>query len=550
MQIQTQTPIKDTLYDRLFQSADKKQIGTKIKVTPFHEWVKESKITVEGRPFNYEKREYLKPVYRDDHAFTVHMKASQGGFTLWAMLRTIYKSRFKNIRGALYLFPSRTDVSDFAKGRVDPLIDENPDNIGQWIRDTDATNIKKIWNSFLYLRGMKSRVGLKSIPVDLVVFDELDEAHQSMIDMAMERMAASDDGGEVIMLSNPTLPDYGIDKVFQSTDENFWLLKCSRCNEWHNLVDEFPGCFVTKRNGDVIRACVKCGKELNPARGQYVAKRPDITDKRGYHYSQLYSQFPASSPDKILHQFKTTNNMREFYNLKIGVPYVEAENRLSIEEILALCGDEGIASSDPGPCSMGVDQNKGLHVVIGKDTNVNSLQISEVMKLTAARGERLSVNGKIIHLGIYKDWEELDGLMKNFNVSRCVVDAMPEMRNARAFASRFPGRIFLCYYRDFQKGNYKWNEEDLTVSCNRTESLDASHREIQLANIILPKECDIVKTFANHLHNVAKKIEEDEDSGSKRYVYVKLGEDHFRHAQNYEVMARQYTLDLAFPWMQ
>jgi hypothetical protein len=190
--------------------------------------------------------------------------------------------------------------------------------------------------------------------------------------------------------------------------------------------------------------------------------------------------------------------MREFYNLQIGVPYVEAENRLSIEEILALCSDYGIASSDPGPCSMGVDQNKGLHTVIGKKDDAHS--------------------GKIIYLSIHKDWEELDGLMKNFHVSRCVVDAMPEMRNARAFASRFPGRVFLNYYRDFQKGHYKWNEEDWTVACNRTESLDASHREVQIGNIggiILPKQCEIVELFAKHLHNVAKKIEEDEVRRSK-----------------------------------
>jgi len=37
-----------------------------------------------------------------------------------------------------------------------------------------------------------------------------------------------------------------------------------------------------------------------------------------------------------------------------------------------------------------------------------------------------------------------------------------------------------------------------------------------------------------------KKIQEDEDSGQKRYVYVKLGPDHFRHAFNYECMARSF----------
>jgi hypothetical protein len=49
------------------------------------------------------------------------------------------------------------------------------------------------------------------------------------------------------------------------------------------------------------------------------------------------------------------------------------------------------------------------------------------------------------------------------------------------------------------------------------------------------------------MHNVAKRLEEDEETGSKRYVYVKLGPDHFRHAFNYEAMARQSAPDLLFP---
>ena len=168
---------------------------------------------------------------------------------------------------------------------------------------------------------------------------------------------------------------------------------------------------------------------------------------------------------------------------------------------------------------MGIDQGKDLHAVIGK--------------------KHAQKGAQIVHVGIYKDWEEpSDRLMKNFNVSRCVVDALPETRNARAFAERFSGRVFLNYYNEHQKGHYAWNEKELIVSCNRTESLDASHREIMDAQIILPKESEIIREFANQLHNVAKRLEENAETGSKRYVYVKLGTDHFRHAFNYEAMAR------------
>jgi hypothetical protein len=123
---------------------------------------------------------------------------------------------------------------------------------------------------------------------------------------------------------------------------------------------------------------------------------------------------------------------------------------------------------------------------------------------------------KIIHLGIYRDWEELDRLMRNFHVSRAVVDALPETRNARAFAERHKGRVFLNYYNERQKGHYSWNEKELIVQCNRTESMVASHREIRDGSINLPKECEVTRTFAEHMHNAAKRLEEDEETGSKR----------------------------------
>ncbi len=86
----------------------------------------------------------------------------------------------------------------------------------------------------------------------------------------------------------------------------------------------------------------------------------------------------------------------------------------------------------------------------------------------------------------------------------------------------------------------------MTVACNRTESLDASHNEIMAASIGLPRESDVIREFAKHLHNTAKKIQEDPETGSKRYVYVRLGPDHFRHAFNYEAIARQYGAGSAF----
>ncbi len=528
--MQTETFVKEDLYDKLFQTVGVKKGDLQMKVPSFYKWASGSNLLIGRKQFTWDKHEYLRLPYRDDHPFTVEMKAVQMGLTTKAMLKVIYRARFKKYEGILYFFPSRTDVSDLSRARFGPLAKNNPEEIGNFVADTDQTNLKMIANTPVYFRGMKSAIAVQSAPGDVIIFDELDLATQSMVDVAMDRLDHAEGGGEITMLSKPSMPDYGIHRAFLQTDQRYWLLKCSRCRESHNLVDEFPNCFVRKKTGDVIRACVKCGKELNPAKGEWVAKKPQITDKRGYQFSQLYSQYPRAAPAELLKKFEETRYMKNFYNQKIGIPYIEAENRLSEEQVLALCGSEPILSYDKGPCSMGVDQGKDLHVIIGKRTE--------------------NYKGKIVHVGIYKDWKELDSLMSNFNVSRCVVDAMPETRNAREFSNRFQGRIFLGYYRDFQKGEPRWDEQELQVSCNRTESLDASHNEFLFNEILLPKRCDMLEIFAKHMHNVGKDYKEDEETGSKRAVYVKLGEDHFRHSFNYEVMARHYVADLMFPELQ
>lgn len=507
--------VADMLIKRMTEDAKSYVISEK-PPKPFHEWVKG--VTLDGRQFTYDRHEYLMQPYTDFHPHQAEMKSTQMGLTSKAMLRCMYGSRYGHYRGILYLFPSKSDVTDFSKGRISALIEDNPE-IDSWIRETDAANIKRIWNTFLYLRGMKSRVGLKSVPADLLVFDELDEAPQKAVDMAYERLAHSE-FKEQLKLSNPTLPDYGIDKVFQLSDQQYWLIKCDKCNHYTDLVGLFPKKpnedvpVLIRVKGRVIRACEKCHAELNPSNGQWVAKYPNNTDIRGYQYSQLWSHFV--NPAEILHIYRTTDNITDLYNLKIGVGYVEAENRLSIQDVLRLCSDYRIQSADDGPCTMGVDQNKGIHVVIGK-------------------------RDRLLHLGIYKDWEDLYPLMRTFNVKRCVVDALPETRAARKFADKFKGKVWLNYYNIHQKGAYAWNDKEFIVSCNRTESMDASHNQILKGKVIFPSvQSDMVQTFAEQLHNVAKKLEEDEETGSKRYVWIKLGPDHFRHAFNYETMARQF----------
>jgi hypothetical protein len=520
--------IKRAAFDRLLSSIDTRFGGT-AQSTDIITWAEE--LLLDGRPFSLSGHEYQCDMLKETAPRQVFLKGAQVGITSITMLKTLFgllNSLYS--QGVLYLFPSRGDVQDFGRGRFNPLINDNFE-IAKFVQDTDAQTIKRIGKSMLYMRGARStaKVGgmkrsasaLKSIPVDRVVFDERDEMADDMVDLALERMSHSSIKEEV-HLSTPTIPDYGVDKLFQQSDQRHWFIKCPKCGGDTCLELEFPGCLEETSDGQVIRLCQRCkNSEIHPKDGRWVPLHPDKEkDLVGWRISQLNSMFV--DPGKILSLYRSppNGNLTEVMNSKLAQAHIAAENRLTVSEVLELCGEGPIATEDKDPCYMGVDVGKLLHVVIGKRHREKA--------------------GQIVYIGIVESFNDLNSLMKRFRIVRAVIDALPETRKAREFADQHPGKVFLCYYQEHQKGGYRWNEKELTVSANRTEALDASHAELAQEQVFLPAECEVIHEFARQCANIARVLQTDPETGSSRYVYLKTGEDHYRHSQSYECIARNY----------
>jgi hypothetical protein len=461
--------------------------------------------------------------YFDDHPNQAHEKCTQMGISTAAILKVIHHSIFLFPLGTIYFFPTDTDVRDFSKGRVNPIIRQN-ECIRQVTDDTDEVGLKKVGKSFIYFRGMKSKVAMKSVPADMIVIDEKDETDPTSCGMARKRLSASEFKYEYY-LSNPTIPNYGIDKDFQESDQRYWLVKCDHCGNWNCLEDsvsdsdapELPRCLVKVSNDEAYVGCLKCGKRIDVDNGEWVAKMPSKDRIHGYHYSQLFS--PTVKPIEIVREFEDARRdgkMANFMNLTLGMPYVTAKQKLEVESILSLCDPDFPRDPFAGGCVfMGCDQGSDLHVSFKR---------------------KVSDSRILSWFAWHRDFSELDQYMPK--VTKCVIDALPETRSARAFADRWKGKVFLNFYNEHQKGKAAWNEEKMIVQENRTESLDASHfNYVEKRNVLPPRSPEMEKV-AKQLSNIAKKLEEDED-GSKRYVWVKLGADHYRHADNYSVVAME-----------
>jgi hypothetical protein len=168
---------------------------------------------------------------------------------------------------------------------------------------------------------------------------------------------------------------------------------------------------------------------------------------------------------------------------------------------------------------MGVDTGKELHVVV--------LRPTEGDESTQA----------VVHLGAYHEFGELDGLLRKYHVDRCVIDGLPETHATREFAQRHRGTVYMNFFNEHQRGAPSWDSVMQIVQVNRTEALDVSRAAVRERKLVLPPRSRLIEEFAAHLACDAKVLDEDAETGIKKYRYVRTGTNHYSLAFTYAWLA-------------
>jgi len=513
---------------KIANMSEEQAMGLLHVASPFH-WITDNNLQLATGPYEIKQHEYQIGWLEEDAPQQCFIKGAQIGASEINVLKTLHghvHGRYN--QGSLYLFPTRDDVKDFSKSRFDPLIESNP-FIGAYVKNTDSQNIKKVGQGFLYLRGARStkNVGgtkksssqLKSISVDRVVFDEFDEMEETMIELAQYRVSHSKIK-ELIYLGTPTIPDYGIDRMYQNSDQRVWMVECPACGKEASLDLEFPNSLRRRLDGTVYRACIHCTAEVHPSKGRWVAQYPNKSkDLVGWWISQLNSLYV--DPTLILNKYEDPpyGNLSEVMNSTLGRAYIPAENRLTHAEVYACCGDDPMVNKHEGPCCMGVDVGSSLHVVIAQRLSRRTL--------------------KVIKIGRYSSFNDLHDLARDFNVKSAVIDLFPEKRKVVEFQKAENFSVFGCNYVETRTGQIAWDEKDHIIKGNRTEICDMTHDLVSNpGGMVIPRRNTEVDEFVKEVCNIAKVLDEDPDTGSKTFRYKKLSvNDHYRHALNYALLA-------------
>lgn len=499
------------------------------------------------RPFDIAHHLYLKGIYSCTAKEIVVQKGSQLGISEWLISYAIHVAdqRAGNI---LYVLPTSNDTSDFSTSRLGPALEASSylssiiiDGSGQGgMRGSDRITLKRIRDRFLYFRG--SQVGvdgkasaLKSVPIDCVIFDEVDELDPRAPAIAKKRLGhAKEDVNVVLWVSTPSYPGVGIHEQFLESSQQKWFVKCDHCGERQSLEIEQvifewddlgkPAEWYGKDEGRAWVACKNCSRELNrTGDGEWVAEYPE-REKVGFHLSKLHS---AQNPlIQVVKDLDTVNpdKLREAYNQQLGLPYTPRGGSLDSERLDACRREYGHGPDYRKTCYMGIDVGaRVLHVVI---RTLADFETNETKQLYA--GETT--------------WEHLPNLIKIYRPRVICCDALPETTKAREFQNSYPrNMVWLCYFPNFVQGSKKeenmvWNPKERTVLLDRTRVIDDTLAGFYGMTSTLPAHARHIQDYYKHMMASIRVTKEDA-SGQLVTRYVEVGADHYLFGEVYAYAA-------------
>jgi hypothetical protein len=502
-----------------------------------HRSKRNTSLDIMGRP-------YLPPIYKDNSQRIVIMKAVQIGITEW--LVCVVMTKTQKGWSVLYVMPTIDLRNDFVADRLDRLFQLVPyyrDGLKQYKDSTDSRGLKHLWGGTAWFTGSNSETAFVSRDADMGIIDELDRCDQEKVAMLPDRLDASEHKF-LYKISNPTFSKYAIHKEYLLSDQKEWYVTCPHCGTeqtldfFVNVVKKIgeakyelldkewtPGC-----GRDIHVLCHECQQPLDRlGPGRYIAKYPERPIS-GYHLSQLIS--PTKSIKEIYEAFVEAQSdqtkMQLFYNSRLGLPYEGVGDKLSAALLEAKCMVDYTMPTTGRACTAGIDVNwPWLHVRIS----------------AYDKGVR-----KAVYIGKVNGWDDLDNLLKRYDVKTSVIDLEPERHKVAEYQKKNkylwacdyltnPRPDDIDTYINRAKDNYR-NEKGKNIAIDRTQIIDAMVAGILNGKMALPKDFRSIdnKEYVNQLEAPIRKFI---DNGKQaRYAWDEGGKpDHYFHAEVYDYIA-------------
>lgn len=471
-----------------------------------------------------------------EHGWTITgNKAAQIGFSTVTASFCAWATACQNVNVG-YFLPDDGFAAEFDKTRVQPIEDSSPLLSG--LRSRSEIGVTRYGQNLRYTRGLFSKKGAISIPLDVAAFDEVDFIPKGNLETAQERLNASDLALELYFCRGE-IPGAGIDERYREGSRARWVVQCPACGEDGQILEHlWPACVAMGDTGEWERVCVRCRRPYDvQAAGRWVHERPEMYAKRRASFSipgLVVPQLPLAFVMKRWEEAQgRPSRLAKFRSSVLAI--VDAGDRQPLnDQVLGDCAQDyalSLSAAPQGPRVAGLDMGDACWLWVEEDSAsgprlvwVERIDSDRVVEVVAQRCEQLGVRAG-------------------------VVDSKPLRDRARAICYALPGWAVL----DFVGGDSDvptlseadhFGKKYSRVVTNRDASLAAFCDDFATTaarRYILPRLAadlpDDRRYALIHLRNLIRDVEQGDD-GKPAYRFAKDVENHLGLAGNSARLAR------------
>lgn len=515
------------------------------ELSNFGAWVKATGMRPEGaRDFNLDKYPYQKELYDEDRAAmrsrVVIMKAAQTGLTVKLLNRSMWLTADVKQQINVGLgFPTQSAVEQLAASRFKPQLYTSARMV-ELIRaaevQKEAVNLVRLGVSNMRFLGLRSGVSNDSNPLDAEFIDEVRLVPSTTVERFLVRVSEStlmdktnrpSNGARGLIELNSTagFPNQDIHRYFLESTQGYWATpcpdhKCYRSRAGIVLALEFaenPSRVVGQdESGRYYLRCPTCGARLTDdlqQHGFYVHQEPDA-QWIGYHFSQLIKGEDFLNQE-IMPAWNRGINVPEFYNSRLGLPYLDTDAIPAPRHVVEGCCDDLISwvREPPGRDgkwrALGLDQRAPEKHIVIKSLDANGVEVLE--HLAVVEGSGIESAREVARIAV--EW----------GCSIVVIDGEPSYDFAIDVARLLPrGLVWFSDYVDGQDNIIRWEDKrsdkairkasgevkyEFRVLVDRYKGLDWSLGKFGRNQIRLPRRSEFYELRqARRLGGVAQSV--------------------------------------------
>ena len=522
-----------------------------------------------GQAMSFKKMPYLVPLYDELPKMegADFRKAVQTGLSELFICLALYHAGWQG-KIVAYVLPTFAVRDRFVSQRINRVL-LNSNRYAALLPKANENarpglgnnKVKQFGSGTLMFLGSNTQVDFVEFSADSLIIDEFDQCEPANLAKAKDRLRASDDP-RMYRLGNPTLPNIGVCKLYDESDQRDWFTRCPSCGEWQALdwfvnfvMKNDRGDWVPRTNPDIdftriariedvdyeslniLPQCLKCKKEFHVhGTGEWVSRHPSKS-RAGYslsrlnvigeNFNDLYREWVMAQGD--------LNRLSSFYTSVLGRGFEYSGARISAEMIYACAEGRGELDYGGGETyrneivSMGIDVGSALNVVVSISKEKNEKASRHTVLVQAVR-----------------TFDELKDIMIRFHVDCCVIDSMPETRKAqelRDWAIHEGIVVWLCRFHPTSRVSgetygrrLNWRSKICTV--DRTQIFDATFDEIRNKERSLPGDIFTVLGFYDQMKAPVRVLDQEKS----RIIWTEgRNPDHYRCADIYDRIAFDLT---------